>query len=106
MDWIKWIIQTWGRSLAGKYVLRFILWGGTALSAKLAIEAPSDDTSAKVADWFAAVLCACLALLVDWLHHQADHAQAAEAAEKGLSDPALTEKTRADAEALRKTLGG
>ena len=62
-----------------KYVARIVLYGATAISAKLAIAAPDNDTQAKVTDWIVTALLAGLAMLVDYWRHKSDQKNAAPA---------------------------
>jgi hypothetical protein len=75
VETIKRLLNDWGRPLAAKYLTRLILWGATAISAKLAIDSPSSDTLTKVGEWAAAGACAGAAMLIDYLHHKKDLAE-------------------------------
>lgn len=75
MDWIKNLLNTAGRNLIVKYLTRFILWGGAAISAKYGVDGPKDNVAAEAAAWIAAVVCAALAAYIDLKHQKADKAE-------------------------------
>ena len=79
METIKKLLNDWGRPLAAKYLTRLILWGAAAISAKLAIDSPSNDTLTKIGEWAAAGACAGAAMLIDYLHHRKDLAETPKA---------------------------
>jgi hypothetical protein len=72
VDAIKHLLDKLARPFLVKYLTRFVAYGAAAVSAKLAISAPSGDTQAAVVDWVASGLFAGVALGIDWLHHRAD----------------------------------
>lgn len=72
MDAIKSLLDKLARPFLVKALTRLLAYGAAAVSAKLAISAPSGDTQAQVVDWAASALCAGVALGIDWLHHRAD----------------------------------
>lgn len=77
MDSVKDFLVKFGQPFLMKYVARIVLYGATAISAKLAIAAPDNDTQAKVTDWIVTALLAGLAMLVDYWRHKSDQKEAA-----------------------------
>ena len=74
MDTIKEILNQYARPFLVKHLTRWLTYGSAAISAKLAITAPDDDTVTKAAGWIAATIMAAVAMLIDWLHHRKDRA--------------------------------
>lgn len=72
MDAIRNLLDKLARPFLVKYLTRFVAYGAAAVSAKLAISAPSGDTQAALVDWIASAVFAGVALGIDWLHHRAD----------------------------------
>ena len=75
MDTIKKLLNDWARPLLAKYATRALLYGGSVLAAKFAIDAPKDDTVAELGGWVAAAVCAGLAMLIDRWHAKKDLAE-------------------------------
>lgn len=73
MDQLKEILSKWLRPFVSKAITRFLLWGIAFLCAKLAVEAPKDQSwVTSLSEWVATVVCVGLAGLVDYFHHKAD----------------------------------
>lgn len=72
MDGIKDLLAKWATPLISKVVLRGVTYGTAAISAKLAIDAPSSDTQAQVAAWIAAGASGLLGLVIDYFQHRND----------------------------------
>jgi uncharacterized membrane protein len=77
MDSIKDLLVRYGQPFLVKYAARVVLYGATAISAKLSIQSPDADTQAKVTDWIVTAGLAGLAMLVDYWRHVSDQQQAA-----------------------------
>lgn len=78
MDMLKQFLNDYARPFLVKYVTRGLTYGATAISAKLAIFAPDEDTVTKVAGWVTAGALAGVAMLIDWIHHRKDRGEAAK----------------------------
>jgi uncharacterized membrane protein len=72
MDTIKKLLNDYGRPLAAKYLTRLILWGATAIFAKLSMETPDVTWATKTAEIAATALCAGAAMLIDYYHNKKD----------------------------------
>jgi len=73
MDTIKNLLNTYARPFAAKYATRAVLYGMTALTAKLSMDnTGTAGTAQVVGEWLATAACAAAAMLCDWLHHRAD----------------------------------
>ena len=75
MDTIKSLLNTFARPLLSKYIIRLVGYGLTAVSAKLAIDAPDSDAQAKLAGWITAGIIAGLTMLIDYFQHRTDKAE-------------------------------
>ncbi len=87
MDTIKALLAKYATPLLSKLVLRGLLYGTSAVTAKMAVAAPDSDVLTKVADYGAAIACALLAAGIDWAQHKYGKAQITKAAVTGV-DPA------------------
>jgi len=72
METIKRMLDKYGRKLLAKWLTRLLIYGAVAISAKVAVTAPSEDTLGKVAEWAAVVLCGLAAWGIDSLHQKKD----------------------------------
>ena len=77
MDSITALLEKYGRPFLVKYVARGVLYGATAISAKLSIDAPNQDAQQQVVNWTVTVLLAGLTMLVDYYRHKSDQVVAA-----------------------------
>jgi hypothetical protein len=98
MDAIKNLLNGFGRTLLVKWLVRGIGYGLTALSAKLAIDKPSDSVTGELAQWGATALIAGITMGIDFLQHRADKKAEAKAAMTGQT------KAETQAEAKRDAL--
>ena len=74
MDTIKALLDKYARPFLAKYAVRVVSYGATAISAKLAIDAPSADWQTQTANWLVTAALAGITMLIDYLHHKADTA--------------------------------
>jgi hypothetical protein len=64
------------RPLLVKWLTRLVAWGCTAIAAKVAVEAPAEDTQGQVVQWTVTVLLGAVAAGIDWWHSRKDKAEA------------------------------
>ena len=76
VDAIRDFLNRWARPLLSKWLTRAVLYGAAAITAKLGSDTMGSDTGAAVGEFVASGVCAGLAMLVDWLHHRKDKAEA------------------------------
>lgn len=74
MESIKALLDKFARPLLVKWLTRLVSWGATAIAAKLAVEAPAEDTQGQVVQWTVTVLLAVVAASIDWWHNRKDRA--------------------------------
>ena len=77
MDQIKALLEKYGRPFLVKYAARVVLYGATAISAKLSIDTPNQDAQSEIANWTVTALLAGLTMLVDYYRHKNDQIVAA-----------------------------
>lgn len=72
MDWVKEILNKYGRSLIAKWVLRGVGYGVSVPAVVKICGQMSGETQAGLADWLTAGIVGGLTLLLDYVQQRLD----------------------------------